>query len=118
MNEYLFSYGTLQKDKVQLETFGRLLQGSNDTLIGYKLSTVRITDDDVLSKSEQEYHLIAIPSEQETDAIDGIIFEITPEELLAADGYETDAYKREKLTFRSGRTAWVYVAASPASPAH
>lgn len=111
MNEYLFSYGTLQKDKVQLETFGRLLNGSKDTLTGYKLSTIKITDEDVLSKSEQEYHLIAIPSELETDTIDGVIFEITHEELLAADGYETDAYKREKPTFKSGREAWVYVAA-------
>jgi gamma-glutamylcyclotransferase (GGCT)/AIG2-like uncharacterized protein YtfP len=114
MNEYLFSYGTLQKDKVQLETFGRLLKGSKDTLTGYKLSTIKITDEDVLSKSEQEVHLIAIPSEQEADAIDGVIFEITHEELLAADGYETEAYKREKLTFRSGRAAWVYVAATNA----
>lgn len=112
MNEYLFSYGTLQKDKVQLETFGRLLKGSKDTLTGYKLSTIKIIDEDVLSKSEQEYHLIAIPSGQEADAIEGVIFEITHEELLAADGYETDAYKREKLTFRSGRTAWVYIAAT------
>lgn len=111
MNEYLFSYGTLQKDKVQLETFGRLLNGSKDTLRGYKLSSIKIEDPDVLSKSQQEIHLIAIPSELETDAIDGVIFEITYEELLSADGYETDAYKRVKAKFLSGREAWVYVAA-------
>ncbi|HAO29187.1 MAG TPA: UDP-N-acetylmuramate--alanine ligase, partial [Chryseobacterium indologenes] len=29
---YLFSYGTLQKEQVQLETFGRILQGEKDTL--------------------------------------------------------------------------------------
>lgn len=110
MDEYLFSYGTLQKDKVQLETFGRLLKGSKDTLHGYKLSTVVIVDEDVLAKSEQEIHLLAIPSELATDHIDGVIFEITHEELLAADGYETDAYKRVKLQFESGQEAWIYVA--------
>ncbi|MNK06642.1 AIG2-like family protein [compost metagenome] len=110
MNEYLFSYGTLQKDKVQLETFGRLLKGSKDTLIGYKLSTIVIVDQDVLAKSEQEIHLLAIPSEIATDHIDGVIFEITHEELLAADGYETDAYQRVKLQFESGREAWIYIA--------
>lgn len=110
MNEYLFSYGTLQKDKVQLETFGRLLKGFKDTLQGYKLSTVRIVDEDVLAKSEQEIHLLAIPSDVPTDSIDGVIFEITSEELRAADGYETDAYKRVKLQFASGREAWIYVA--------
>ncbi len=110
MNEYLFSYGTLQKDKVQLETFGRLLKGSTDTLKGYKLSTIKIEDEDVLAKSEQEIHLIAMPSEEDTDCIDGVIFEITHEELLAADGYETNAYKRVKLEFASGRKAWIYIA--------
>jgi hypothetical protein len=28
MKEYLFSYGTLQKEKVQLDLFGRILKGS------------------------------------------------------------------------------------------
>lgn len=110
MNEYLFSYGTLQKDKVQLETFGRLLKGSKDSLNGYKLSTIVILDQDVLAKSEQEIHLLAIPSEVVTDRINGVIFEITHEELLAADGYETDAYQRVKLRFESGKEAWIYIA--------
>ena len=34
--ENLFSYGTLQYRKVQIETFGRILNGTNDILIGYK----------------------------------------------------------------------------------
>lgn len=110
MNEYLFSYGTLQNDNVQLETFGRLLKGSKDILKGYKLSTIVIVDEDVLAKSGQEIHLLAMPSEIATDHIEGVIFEITQEELLAADGYETDAYKRVKLQFASGMEAWIYVA--------
>ena len=93
-----------------METFGRLLKGAKDTLQGYKLSTIKIEDEDVLAKSEQEIHLIAMPSEEGTDNIDGVIFEITHEELLAADGYETDAYKRVKLQFISGKEAWIYVA--------
>jgi len=36
MQELLFSYGTLQKEKVQMELFGRLLTGSNDVLEGIK----------------------------------------------------------------------------------
>lgn len=108
-NEYLFSYGTLQKDKVQLETFGRLLKGTKDTLLGYKLSTIVIVDEDVLAKSGQEIHLLAMPSEVVTDRIDGVIYEITHQELLAADGYETDAYQRVRLRFESGQEAWIYV---------
>ena len=32
---WLFSYGTLQQDEVQLATFGRLLEGRKDALPGY-----------------------------------------------------------------------------------
>ncbi|WP_412850808.1 hypothetical protein ACL0VS_01630 [Chryseobacterium sp. PMSZPI] len=48
---YLFSYGTLQKKQVQLETFGRVLQGEKDILSGYKLNMLEITDIEVLRKS-------------------------------------------------------------------
>ncbi len=37
--ENLFSYGTLQSESVQLETFGRKLEGEPDTLPGYRLVT-------------------------------------------------------------------------------
>jgi hypothetical protein len=44
MKEYLFSYGTLQKEKVQSDLFGRLLTGTKDILRGYKTSSIKITD--------------------------------------------------------------------------
>ena len=37
----LFSYGTLQQEDVQLATFGRLLQGQKDELLGFEQSLVR-----------------------------------------------------------------------------
>lgn len=45
MSEYLFSYGTLQKKKVQMEVFGRKLHGSTDILKGHKTVTIEIKDD-------------------------------------------------------------------------
>jgi len=45
--ENLFSYGTLQYESVQLSTFGRKLTGIKDTLIGYRLEMVEITDPSV-----------------------------------------------------------------------
>ena len=110
MKENLFSYGTLQKDKVQLELFGRHLTGTKDILKGYKLSSIEIKDESVLAKSEQRYHLIAILSKDNTDIIEGIVFEISEEELLIADKYETDDYKRVKVVLQSGKEAWIYVA--------
>ena len=40
----LFSYGTLQEERVQLSTFGRRLEGHRDELVGFERSTVKITD--------------------------------------------------------------------------
>ena len=111
MKENLFSYGTLQKDKVQIELFGRLLSGTNDILKGYKLSSIEIKDESFLSKGEQKYQLTAILSKDNTDIIDGTVFEISEEELLLADKYEPDNYKRVKVALQSGKEAWIYAAA-------
>jgi len=106
--ELLFSYGTLQLPKVQLELFGRLLNGTKDSLKGYKLERIEIKDPDVLAKSEQQFHLIAIPSAD--DVIEGMAFEFTMEEVLEADKYETEDYRRISVQLESGKESWVYVA--------
>ena len=110
MKEHLFSYGTLQKEKVQMELFGRTLQGTKDTVRGYRISTIEIKDESVVSKSEQSLHLIAVGSTP-NDKIDGMVLELTSQELITADSYETDDYKRVKVTLESGKQAWIYVAA-------
>src|SRR6187402_1251152 len=92
--ELLFSYGTLQLEKVQMASFGRILKGTKDAILGYKLSTVEITDKDVLEKSGQQFHPVAMPSTNTRDKIDGVVFEITKEELAKADEYEVDDYIR------------------------
>jgi hypothetical protein len=63
----LFSYGTLQLEKVQQENYGRLLIGEADRLTSYKIEKIQITDSDVLAKSQLEYHPIAIKSEDDGD---------------------------------------------------
>jgi len=109
MMELLFSYGTLQLEKVQMESFGRILKGTKDAILGYKLSTVEITDKDVLESSGQQFHPVAIPSGNTGDKVDGVVFEITKEELAKADEYEVDDYVRVEVTLDSGKKAWVYV---------
>ncbi len=94
MKEYIFSYGTLQKEKVQIELFGRIMQGSSDTLKGYRVSPIEIKDESFLSKGEQKYQRIAIPSNDKNDLIEGTVLEISEEELLLADKYEPEDYKR------------------------
>lgn len=106
---YLFSYGTLQLENVQKENYGRVLKGSKDRLKGYKLENIKITDKIVLEKSKQLFHPIAIASENKEHFIDGIIFEITAEELAQTDAYEVSDYKRVLETFQSGKKAWIYI---------
>lgn len=105
----LFSYGTLQLEKVQIENYGRILKGERDKLKGYKIENLQITDAAVLSKSQLENHPIAVKSENDSDFIDGVIFEITETELAETDKYEVSQYHRILETFKSGKKAWVYV---------
>lgn len=107
--ERLFSYGTLQQDDVQIATFGRLLATSFDELVGFKQELVEITDPDVLAKSGKRFHPIAVRSGDSTDRVAGMILEVTPAELAAADTYEVSDYERVEAQLASGRKAWVYV---------
>jgi gamma-glutamylcyclotransferase (GGCT)/AIG2-like uncharacterized protein YtfP len=107
--EYLFSYGTLQKEKVQQELFGRILKSTPDSLIGYKISTVEITDESFLSRGENKFQQTLIISNDNNDCINGTALELTGEELLAADNYEPEGYKRTQVTLKSGKQAWIYI---------
>jgi|SRR5712671_3679541 len=110
MKEYLFSYGTLQKDSIQLKLFGRLLNGAKDILKGYKLSPIEIRDESFLSKGEENIQLTVIPSNDKEDRINGTVFEISEEELILADKYEPGNYQRIQVALDSGRKAWIYAA--------
>lgn len=105
----LFSYGTLQLPEVQRATFGRLLEGRPDALIGYRLAPLVITDPGVVETSGLEVHTIARRSGDRRDRVPGIVFEVTRAELDGADAYETDAYARAEVTLESGIRAFVYV---------
>ncbi|MFT4969175.1 MAG: gamma-glutamylcyclotransferase (GGCT)/AIG2-like uncharacterized protein YtfP [Chitinophagales bacterium] len=109
MNEFLFSYGTLQLEKVQLASFGRLLSGTKEVLEGFKLEQIQITEEAVLEKSEQKFHPIAIPSNNNKDKISGILYTISSQELKQADQYEVSDYQRVRATFCSGKEGWIYI---------
>lgn len=107
----LFSYGTLQDKAVQVANFGRELAGQPDHMAGYKESYVEITDPEVLATSGKTHHPIVIPSANPEETVPGMVFQITPQELRAADAYEVSDYKRVAVGLVSGLTAWVYVKA-------
>jgi gamma-glutamylcyclotransferase (GGCT)/AIG2-like uncharacterized protein YtfP len=105
----LFSYGTLQQDDVQLSTFGRLLQGHSDELVGFEQSLVKIEDPGVVATSGKTHHPIVKFNRLNDSRVSGTVFEITEDELARADEYEVAAYRRVSAMLGSGKRAWVYV---------
>lgn len=113
----LFSYGTLQQPNVQLATFGRLLSGRSDAIIGYLQSMVAIEDPEVVKTSGKTHHPIVRYTGDNKAQVWGTVFDITEAELEQADRYEVSAYRRVAAVLASGGTAWVYVDAKCAPPA-
>jgi len=105
----VFSYGTLQQADVQRHTFGRLLEGRSDELVGFAQSLVRIDDEVVVAASGRTHHPIVRRTGAPADRVAGTVFEITDAELARADEYEVADYVRVSATLASGTQAWVYV---------
>ena len=62
-----------------------------------------------LSNGAGKYQKTLIDSDA-NDIVDGNALELTGEELLLADQYEPENYKRIKVMLESGKKAWTYVA--------
>ena len=110
-DELLFTYGTLQLEEVQLETFGRRLEGKPDALVGYRLVMITIQDHAFVIKSGTAEHRNLQFTGNSSDIVQGIVFIVTTKELEQADAYEPEGYGRQLVQLRSGTSAWVYLAA-------
>jgi hypothetical protein len=105
----LFSYGTLRDPDVQKANFGRELAGRSDSVLGFRLEQVEITDPHVLEVSGLTHHPILIATGDPHDAVAGAALEVTDADLLRADEYEVDDYHRVEAPLASGDVAWIYV---------
>ncbi|MDG2371057.1 MAG: gamma-glutamylcyclotransferase [Flavobacteriaceae bacterium] len=105
----LFSYGTLQLTIVQEKTFGRILDGQKEELVGYRIDKLKITDPVVIKSSGKHIHPILFYTGNKNDVVKGVIFELTNAELLLADLYEVNDYKRTKVVFKSGVSGFAYI---------
>ena len=102
--EQLFSYGTLQSKEIQMQVFNKLLSGTEDQLVGYKLKDLQIEEE-----FGMEDYFVAMPSENLLDTVSGIAFTVSSEDLIKADQFESNAYKRIQITLQSGTKAWIYI---------
>lgn len=108
----LFSYGTLQQENVQQALFGRTLKGSSETLPGFQVRELEITDAQVIKTSGKRFHPILCFTGNHQDAVSGTAFELSQEELLQADRYEVNDYQRKLATLASGKQAFIYTKAA------
>lgn len=106
----LFSYGTLQREDIQLSTFGRRLNGQRDELVGYQPALVEIGDAALATRLGKTHHANVMPTKKAKSRVAGTVFEITEAELADCDIYEAPfEYVRVTATLASGLAAWVYV---------
>lgn len=59
--------------------------------------------------SGEDEHPIITYTGKSTDRVDGMVFDVSSEELRTADSYEVAEYKRIQVKLASGILAWVYV---------
>ena len=112
--QFLFSYGTLQLEAVQMATFGRRLAGTSDALRGFELVVLEIEDQTVVAISGKSQHTMAKFTGRASDVVSGMVFAVTPDEIQNADKYEVAAVKRVAVVLQSGVRAWAYVDARSA----
>lgn len=96
----LFTYGTLQEKEVQLGVFSRLLSGVDDILGNYKIAEQKVAG---------RYPTVAYTNNPQHQ-LKGKVYTLSPEELVRADFYEGEGYKRIEVSLVSGNKAWVYIA--------
>jgi len=94
----VFSYGTLQYPSVQLQVFGKLLNGIPDKLRGYEI----VND---LEIDGIEYPRII---KNKNGVIFGTIYNLSLNDIELADEYETKAYHRKIIKTDSKIKAHVY----------
>ena len=105
----IFSYGTLQDERVQLSTFGRVLEGAPDSLVGYERLSLTFTDPALIASSGRAEHANLEYKGGRGSRVTGTVFSVTDAELEICDRYEHQArYRRQVVTLESGKQAWVY----------
>jgi gamma-glutamylcyclotransferase (GGCT)/AIG2-like uncharacterized protein YtfP len=108
----IFSYGSLQQEAVQVSTYGRVLRGDSDELIGWVRTLIKVPGWHKAAAAGVSHYANVERSPESGGRVAGTVFELTDAELAATDAYERDSeYRRAVAVLASGRSAWVYVSA-------
>jgi len=95
----LFTYGTLRDPATQQRLLGRTLgDGAPDTLRGYRLAKLT---------GIHEVYSILQPHAGST--VEGMLYEVSDDELDRLDAYEGEAYQSVSVRLVSKTRAWAYM---------
>ncbi|MDE2774658.1 MAG: gamma-glutamylcyclotransferase [Chloroflexota bacterium] len=95
----LFTYGTLRDPETQQRLLGRTLgDGAPDTLRGYRLA-----------KLTGIHEVYSILQPQAGSTVEGMLYEVSDDELDRLDAYEGEAYQRVSVRLVSKTRAWAYM---------
>ena len=94
-----FVYGTLAIGETLKNILDRDVPGISATLDGYDGSKMVIIESESYPAAEKNIEC----------SIQGLLIEVTSEELEKLDVYETDAYKRKEVELTNGIKAWIYL---------
>ena len=95
----LFVYGTLTTGETLKNILGRFVHSMPATLDGYDGSKTITIENESYPAAEKNTEC----------SIQGLLIEVTSEELERLDAWETDAYKRKEVELTNGEKAWVYL---------
>lgn len=95
--ENLFVYGTLTAPERQRAIIGRAAASAPAALEGYHKGTITLG-----------LHTYPIARAHAGARIEGLVLAVTAAELALFDRYETDAYRRVRVTLAGGAEAWLY----------
>jgi len=95
----LFVYGTLTTGETLKNILGRGVPSMPATLDGYDGSKTITIENESYPAAEKNTEC----------SIQGLLIEVTSEELERLDAWETDAYKRKEVELTNGEKAWVYL---------
>ena len=95
----LFVYGALTSRETRKNVIGRDVSGIPATLDGYDDSNMVTIENESYPAAEKNIECL----------IQGLLIEVTPEELEKLDAWETDAYRRKEVELTDGIKAWIYL---------
>jgi gamma-glutamylcyclotransferase (GGCT)/AIG2-like uncharacterized protein YtfP len=98
--EHLFIYGTLINSELLKSIIGRVAVACPDKLSGYQYK------EEAFVFGEEIYPGIEECGEL---SVDGIVYDVYPEELTLVDQYEGGRYNRKQVQLESGINAFVYI---------